>query len=538
MADLAYPQHDKTAQWVNQLASDKKAVFDSASEIWTREAPETVRELGGLVEHQKIGMAITHGVESYKKAHGVAPSGAVMDSAIRLALNSVSHNHAHNATSGRAVFDNVSSIQSNAPMVANRAAIVLHNAIGLAIPHAGYVPMTEGLAGKIIVVGHAAGNSVGEYVKNDSLDGLAAGKNFMSAERVVLAESSDQTNYTAKIKHAVGDTDGSPVLPSHTEVLINGIPYGAGLESADVHVATTRLAGSAVLEDGKEYAFSGSLTVETGEVTLTFTPALPQGATVHVVSLLNYEHEKLKDKRPRFLATAKPFPFRAGFMSALFQTSQEAATQFKTEVRLDPASEAMFAMQQQALIERHFNYLHSMYRIAQSYKHVANLNANNRLNARDLSDIWSDVYFKLNEADMQMVSRTSAFGIAALYVGAKGAAHIQSLSREIFEPSGITAAAGIFRLGRLFSKYDVYHAPNLLNETTNSIEMLAVGRSEQTGMNPYIVGDVLAPTFKNLGMTADLMEGATYFSAGAARVNPYQRAAKGAALISVTGLEF
>ena len=538
MADLAYPQHDKTAKWVNHLVNDDKgAVLDSASDVWQREAPESIRELGSLVQHNHIGMAITQGVACYKKAHGVEPSGAVLDSAIRMALNSVSNAHANSATGGLAVFDNATSMQSNAPMVANRAAIVLHNAISLAIPNAGYVPMQDGLAGKIIIVGHAAGNSVGDYVKNDSLDGLAAGKNFMSAERIVLAETTDQTSYTATIKHAKDDVSGSPLLPSHTEVLINGIPYNASTINADVRMQMVRLAGSALLEDGNEYGFSGSLTVETGEATLTFTPALPQGATVHVVGMLNYEHDKLKEKRPRFLATAQALDYRAGFMSGLYQISQEANVQFKTETRLDPASEAMFAMQQQALTERHFNFLKGMYRVAQSYKHIANLNSAVRLNARDMSDLWSDVLFKLNEADMQMVARTGAFGIATLYVGAKGAAHIQSLARELFEPSGGTAVAGIFRLGRLFGKFDVYYAPNLLNETANSIEMLAVGRSEQTGMNPYIVGDVLPPVFKNLGVTSSLLEGAAYFSAGAARVNPYHKAAKGAALISVTGLD-
>lgn len=537
MADLAYPQHDKTAKWVNHLVDDQSAAFDSASDTWQREAPETIRELSGLVRHNQIGMAITQGVASYQKAHGVKPSGAVLDSAIRMALNSVSNDHASSATNGMAVFDNTTSLQSNAPMVANRAAIVLHNAISLAIPNAGYVPMTDGLAGKIIIVGHAAGNSVGDYVKNDSLDGLAAGKNFMSAERVVLAETNDQTNYTAKIKHAKDDVSGSPVLPSHTEILINGIPHNAAAINADVRTSTVRLAGNVLLENGTEYGFSGGLKVETGDVTLTFTPALPQGVTVHVVGMLNYEHDNLKEKRPRFLATAQALDYRAGFMSGVYQVSQEANVQFKTETRLDPASEAMFSMQQQALAERHFSFLHGMYRVAQSYKHVASLNSTARLNARDMSDLWSDVLFKLNEADMKMVARTGAFGIATLYVGAKGAAHIQSLSREIFEPSGITAAAGIFRLGRLFGKFDVYYTPNLLNETTNSIEMLAVGRSEQTGMNPYIVGDVLPPVFKNLGVTSNLLEGAAYFSAGAARVNPYQKAAKGAALILVTGLD-
>lgn len=537
-SDLAYPQHDKTEKWVNHLIDNKNngAVLDSASELWQSQAPDNIRALGDLMPHEYIGESIAQGVSMYEKAHGKKPSGAVLDSAIRLAINSVSKERADRATNGLAVLDDVGSTQSNAPLITNRVAIILNNAISLAIPHAGYLPMQDGMAGKIIIVGHTAGNNVGDYVKNDSLDGFAAGKPFMSAERIVLAESTNQTDFTFKIKHAKDDADGSPVLPSHTELLINGIPCSTGSINASVNQATVRLAGSAVLEDGKEYTFTGNLTVENGNGNLSFTPALPQGVEVHVVGLLNYEHDNLKEKRPRFLANAHSLDFRAAFMSGLYQVSQEAKVQFNTEVRLDPASEGMYAMQQQSLIERHYNYLNSMYRVAKSYKHVANLNSSKRLDVRDMNDLWSDVLFTLKDADMKMLVRTQSYGIAALYVGNKGAAHIMSLARDTFEPSGSPAAAGIFRLGRLFRKYDVYFTPNLLNETVDSIEMLAVGSSAQTGMNPYIVGDVLSPTFKNLSLTTSLMEGAAYFAAGAARINPYQRAAKGAALISVTGL--
>ncbi len=544
MADLSYPQHDKTQQWVQSIQEQSKTVatFDDSSDVW-RSAPDNVLAVADAIGTKEqsgrsmVVAALQSGIACYEKQHGCKPSGAVLDSAIRVTLNSVSSSYAASATDNRVVFDNlVTGMQSNSPMVANRAAIVLNNAIGLAIPFAGYVPMGEGMKGQVIVAGHAAGNTVGDYVKNDSLDGLSAGRNFMSAERVVLAESTDQTNFTFKIKHAKDDAEGSPTMPSHTEVLINGIPYSAAAINTDVRASTVRLAGSAVLEDGKEYNFVGSLAVEKGNGNLTFTPPLPAGAQVHVVGMLNYEHESMANKRPRFLSTAQPYEFRAGFVSGLYQVSQEASAQFKAETRLDPASEAMFSMQMQDKIEQHFNGLKSNYRVAQSYKYSANLNGTTRLNDRSMAALWSDVLFKLKEADMAMVARTGAFGIKYLYVGAKGAAHISSLPNEIFEPSLSPVVAGIYRVGRLFGQYEVYHAPNIVNETSDSIEILAIGASEQTGMNTYIVGDVLPPVFKNLGLTESLLEGAAYFSCGASRINPYHKAAKGSALIAVTGL--
>lgn len=544
MSDLSYPVHERAKQWAEQIIASKgNAAFDDSNSVW-QHAPENVQALAEIINttgtryasgKQLIAATLDSACRDFEQMHGSKPSGAILDSAIRTTLNSLSSSYRTLAGLKVAAYDDVQGGMSGAPMQANRAALGIYNAITEAIPFAGVIPMSEGLQGKVIIAQHEAANTVGHYRANDSLDGINAGKPFMLATRDVQAEGSDLTNYTAKIKYAEGDANGSPVIPSGTDVFVNGLPAGGVPVNTSSSNATAPIVGSVVL-NGTTHNVTGTLTTATGDVTLKFDPKLPTGSTVHVSGILNYEHPDMKGKRPRFQASARSYDFRATFTSGLYQVSQEAKAQFSAEVRLDPASEAMLAMRQQANAERHRTALNYMYRIGKNFIITANMNAQARQDERSRASMWSDLLFALTAADQNMIERTNAFGIGVIYVGGKGRAELEALPENLFQKAGSPSRPGIYRIGRLFNRYEVYYAPNLVNENATSIEMLAIGRSEQTGLNPLIIGDVVAPTFVYLGNTPDLLEGAGYFQAGALRVNPHAQAATGAAIIAITGL--
>ena len=544
MSDLSYPQHEAMKQWAESLTHADKAAFDDTSSVW-QSAPDNVNELaeavnvGGTKYHsgrELVAAAMDSAVADYERLHGCKPSGAVLDSAIRTTLNSLSRSHRERAGVAQAAFDDITGNASGAPMQANRAAIGIYNSVTEALPFAGIIPMGDGLQGKIIIAAHEAANKVGSYDAGQSLDGI---NGFMSSTRDVAATGSG-TTFAAKITYADGDAAGSPVIPSGTEVFVNGIPAGGVPVNTNSNVATAPIVGEVALPDGsggmQVHKVTGTLTAATGDVALTFTPALPSGARVNVAGILNYETESMRNKRPAFQASAVSYDFRATFTSGIFKVSQEAKAQFAAEVRLDPYSEAMLAMRQQSAAERHTYALRLMYRIAGNYVSTANLNANSRQDRRSRVSMWSDVLFALTAADQNMLERTNSFGIGVIYVGGKGRAEMEALPPEIFEKADISSQPGIYRIGRLFGRYEVYYAPNVVNETASGIEMLAIGRSEQTGLNPVIVGDVVPPTFVNLGAGQDLREGAGYFQAGAMRLNPHIQAACGATIIAVTGL--
>lgn len=545
MSDISYPKHEQAKEWVDQLLADKtkSAAFDDTHQTWSN-APEVVSELADVIRtegtcyasgRQLLAAALDNAVTDFEKLHGAKPSGAVLDNAVRTTLNSLSREHRLKAGVDIAAYDDIEGGTSGAPMQANRAAISVYNTIVEALPFGGLIPMGSGLQGKIIIATHEAGNAVGDYAINDSLDGIYAGKPFMNAVRRVVATSSDQQAYTAKILYAKGDSNGSPIVASSVRVFVNGKPAGGTLVTQTNNKTEAPINGQIVVNN-QTHTLTGKAVLATGEVTINVTPALQSSDVVKVAGMINFEDEKMKGKRPAFQTSAYSYDLRATFSSGLYRITQEAKAQFSSETNLDPASEAMLAMRNQFNFERHRYALDCMYDIAQGYKHTADMKTSTRLDERSRVQLWSDVLFALTEADQSMLERTNAFGIGVLYVGGKGRAELEALPPELFEKSTVPARAGIYRVGQLFGRYEVYYCPQLLKETASSIEILAIGRSEQSGLNPIVVGDVVAPTFVNLGVTHDLREGAAYFHAGVLEVNPHVSAASGAALIAITGL--
>jgi len=81
--------------------------------------------------------------------------------------------------------------------------------------------------------------------------------------------------------------------------------------------------------------------------------------------------------------------------------------------------------------------------------------------------IWLDFAALLGQIDQDMANNTMDHGITHLYVTAFVAGQLPSLPPEIFEPSGLSARPGIYRVGRLFGKYDVYYTPKVLAQSVN-----------------------------------------------------------------------
>ena len=130
-------------------------------------------------------------------------------------------------------------------------------------------------------------------------------------------------------------------------------------------------------------------------------------------------------------------------------------------------------------------------------------------------------------------------GITHLYVPAFIAANMQGLPSDIFESSGIAARPGIYRVGRLFGKYEVYYSPKVASQATDmtTASIVAVGRSSQVARCPVVLGDAVSPTFLNLNMQSDLRAQAAMYARDFTAVNPHEPSALGCARINVTNLK-
>ena len=82
----------------------------------------------------------------------------------------------------------------------------------------------------------------------------------------------------------------------------------------------------------------------------------------------------------------------------------------------------------------------------------------------------------------------------------------------------------------------MYYTPKEVAETSNSGNILAVGRATDVARNPIVLGDAVPPTVKPLLAGDDLREGAGFYARNFTAVNPHGPSSLGCATINVTNL--
>ena len=153
------------------------------------------------------------------------------------------------------------------------------------------------------------------------------------------------------------------------------------------------------------------------------------------------------------------------------------------------------------------------------------------------SQIWQDFASVLGAVSQQMAIDTMNHGITHLYVGKNVAAQMMAFPRDVFEPSGVLERPGIYRVGRLWGRYEVYYTPKVVTEGDTTAQVLCVGRATDVTRNPIVMGDAVPPTVIPLSIGRDLNTGAGFYARNFTSVNPHAPSARGAAVINLTNLK-
>lgn len=476
---------------------------------------------------QKVVKAIFDGVTVFEREHGFRPTGDLLLSALH---------------QGRSVFDSVTnghhdqiSINPNAPLVA------IMGAMAEACPFAGYLPADKGSnEAKLIIVNHMAGSDWGGYAQSAFMDGIAAGEDYLSSGRTAtpLTAPNDTTNYKFNFT-ARSDGTGAALrlLRGRCIVYVNGQRAATEVQNGGSAAAQVPLSGTVRL-GGTDYTISGNVKPTTGEVVVTPAPAFPNGTSVTVEAFVDYEADSTVT--PRMNVIAQSFSLFANPFRGIFQITPEARSQFANEVGVDAGAEAMLTVRGQFALERHYDALRKIKMIGKFIQPVSyNFRYADQIQQKSLAQMWQDFAAVLGAASQKMAENTGDHGITHLYVGMNVASQLPALPRDMFEPSGITARPGIYRLGRLFGLYEVYYSPKFIAEAADgtSAEIVAVGRSSQTARCPIIMGDASAPVFEPLGTGTDLRSGYGFHARSFTATNPHDFSAKGCALFTITNLK-
>ena len=490
----------------------------------------------GEIARNSITRAILDGIDVYEAQHGCNAPADVIELGLHLAYST------SDAAKRKYSFDSATSDhQDNLALQPNRAVLAILSTMGDAIPFAHYLPADIGSnKGVLAVMAHQAGNTYGQYAAGGSMDGANSGNSYISASRVNVSMPAGGTGNVTGALTAVQATDETCDSAASTIKLLRGrtLVYVNGMVAA-TEVSSQNGTGNSTISGtinvgGTDYAIGGTINTDTGVYALTTTPAL--GTTVPVAVEGFVDYERAPEFTPSIIAAATMYELYASPWRAITQITIDSATQMSNELGLDPYGESILAIQNQFANERHYQVLLKARRLAKNNSIDYDFDWPNQKGQKTRAQIWLDFATPLGAVSQQMAIDTMDHGITHMYVGKYIASAWQSLPREIFEPSGIAERPGIFRIGRLFGRIDVYYTPKGLTDTAGAGQILCVGKATNVALNPFVLGDATAPIVQPLAVNADMKRGAAFYARNFNAVNPYKQASLGCAIINVTNM--
>lgn len=514
--------------------------------------PQQLDKLLGLVPSEQEGGildAIDRGMSVYQQRHGVAPTADLVEAAIQQGLSA-----RYGIDSSGRVLDNVvnsasSSQSETVSLQSNRAVVAIVSAIAEAVPFGAYLPVDIGSnQSKLAILSHMSGSDYGDYRQGDHMDGVSAGDVLTSSQRMVrISQANGQMpNFPFQTRFSVlNDKDDAgfcdpnanavPVLRHRTLVYVNGTV--AAMEPVNGGSDSSPLSGSITI-GGTTHTIAGSVVPKDGLLSITsITPALPAGTEVFAQGFVDYERSP--GLIPSVVVRADTFDLFANPWRVMTKIGIDSSTQLRNELGLDGNSEALLAIRTQMSMERHYQCLRYVDSLSRNISAEHDFGFTIERAQKVRAEMWLDFASTLGHVDQRMAEKTMDHGITHLYVGAFIAAQLQALPREIFEPSGMSARPSIYRVGRLFGKYEVYYSPKIVKESADLSEstILAVGRSSQAARCPVVLGDAVAPTFLPLALNADFQTASGMYARDFTNVNPHGPSAAGCARIRVYNLK-
>ncbi len=525
-------------------AQPKGGTFDSAgaqdfintalgqNDVAVPETLKGVLDAVGDKEVDGILRAVLDGANAYQAAHGQAMPADVLEQAFHSAYSTTPE-------AQKAALDSTgNSLQSAQSYQSNRAIVAILTTTTEAIPFVHYLPADiKSNQAKLAILEHTTGSAGGLYAEGSLLDGAHSGDRFISSARDHVLTHGDAGALTGKITSIqktsdTCDPDGkvAKLVRGATIIYVNGLKAAQEVSSKSV---MSPIAGSVTIGD-TQYAISGNVNTDTGEVVLAVAPPLP--TTVQVLAEGFIDYERQEDLTPSIITSVETFDLFANSWRALTRQSIDSRTQMSNELGLDSYSEGVIAIQAQFANERHYDVIRKARRVAVCNRETFNFNWDAAGDYKVRADIWRDFSSALGAVSQKMALLTMNHGVTHLYVGEKIAAQMQGLPNDIWQPSGISSRPGIYRVGRLFGKYDVYYTPRGVHEDAEGAEILCIGQASDVTRNAFILGDAVAPTVIPLATNSDLKTGAGYYARNFTAVNPHKHSAQGAALITVTNL--
>jgi hypothetical protein len=495
-------------------------------------------------DHGAILDSVLTASADYQREHGFSPDPTLIEHALSTADRQAMPLKELLNGAGNVRLDDATNLHHDQLSLQPAMAITAIMAqLAEAIPFAAYLPADiKTNEARLAILSNEANSNFGDYALNASLDGIAGGGSYLDSERIVeLTPNSTNAitgNFTARSTGAIaGDNPAIPLLRGRTVLLVNGAVVGR--DQAGYGTGNNPIVG-AVTIGSTTYTLSGTVNSDTGAFSITPSAALPGGTKVHLMGYVDFE--KAPQVTPQIGTRATVFSLLARATRGIARSTIDAMTQLQNELSLDPRGQALLSIRTQHANELHYRALEKGKRLAEGLSALVdtwNYDYSTQIAQKDRAQIWLNLQAILGALSQRMANITIDHGITTLYVTGELAAQVQGLPGDIWQSSGIVDRPGIYRLGKLFGKYDVYYTPKGLTETSNgqTSQILCVGRASQVARNPYVMGDAVPPVFIPLATGTDMVQMDGYYCRRFAEINPHTPSSQGFALINVTNIK-
>ncbi|MDD5272130.1 MAG: hypothetical protein PHU14_05365 [Methylovulum sp.] len=505
----------------------------------------TVREELKPEQFSAITSALLDGASVYEREHGCTVPADVLEVAIGQAYSTSRHAASRFALPTSIALDS-SSNEASDPLAlqTNRAVTSILSTIMSACPFALYLPFDLGSnEAKLAIVSHRAGLAHGQYALDASLDGANSGDVFLSSSRTHTGTrgtpSGLAVDYTGKLTKVQNDRAHCDAAAGDLKLMKNRALVYINGQVAAKEVTAGIINGSIVI-GAITYSVAGVINNDTGVFTVTVTASdtAPLGAAVPLMVKGFIDYERDASITPSVSTSADTYLLYAKPWRAFVQTTPDADSQMANELGIDPASQSMVAIGNQLANERHYDALFMAAQLASQNADSFLFDWTDRNRQMNAAQIFNDMLPAVGRASQKMANDTMSYGIKYWYVGVRLAALIQGLPSTIFEPSGLAARPGVYRLGRLFGLYEVYYCPkaDIISETSNSSKILFIGQALESARAPIVFGDAVAPIIKPLGINTDMKSGFFRYERNFTEVNPHTPSSLGCAQLDVTDL--
>jgi hypothetical protein len=513
------------------VSTIKEAVAN-ANKLLPDRMARLLDRIDGDKDRARAVHSLLDGIARYEHRNGHMPDGALIDAVISQAEH-VADGTATNVLPGGMTLDSISTNNQSTPLShqANRIAVAITGGLSEAMPFGAYLPSDlNSNESKLAIISAVAGSDFGGYTKGRILDGTGGGLEYTRSERMLdLVMAEDRKTGTFKVTAQIGGAGAQvPILQGRTRVFVDGMPVGQEVVTGS---SVSQLSGHYTRTQDEGYSITGQVNVDTGEGTVNFNPALPAGVWPEVQAFVDFERKP--DLAPHINTKSVSYSLYCAPSRVLMQVTPDSNSQTRAELGADGLTIAVQAARNQVATERYVASLRKLKRIAKRTHRVYDFDAGKQLISKTRAAVWRDFGSFAATVDQEVANNTMEFGLNIWYVGAIGMAQFLSMDSTDFVPSGVSAKAGIWRVGKYKGKYDVYYTPYVVEETETEIEILCVGRSAQVARNPIVLSDAVPLTLIPLAVNPDLKSGAALFKRDLTEVNPHTASAMGCALITI-----